>query len=141
MGCGRAKGGPVFKAPCLCMAGRGPERSKDDARGRFFFISFSLLLGVGMGAGDELVIDLWGTAFGPKRATGGGRVETNQDWPFLPRRASSVCRGTWEEAGEGWRANAVGVGNELVIATPAPPAAAEAVAHLHSPHRPHPPHH
>ena len=64
MGCGRAKGGPVFKAPCLCMAGRGPERSKDDARGRFFFISFSLLLGVGMGAGDELVIDLWGAAFG-----------------------------------------------------------------------------
>ena len=33
-------------------------------------------------------------AFGPKRATGGGRVETNQDGPFLPRRASSVCRGT-----------------------------------------------
>ena len=34
---------------------------------------------------------------------------------FLARLGSSVCRGTWEEAGEGWRANAVGVGDELVI--------------------------
>jgi len=63
---GGPKGGQFcsLKPPACAWQAGGRNEAKMTRAAVFFLISFSLLLGVGMGAGDELVIDLWGTAFG-----------------------------------------------------------------------------